>query len=107
MLFRSDQRLTIAQPAGQPDVLVADLGPVARSLHGPVSIVWRSVSSDDGHVATGTLHFVFGATRAAAPAPAATDSGLGSTVFMYGGGLAVLCLAFGGILLVTTRRARR
>jgi methionine-rich copper-binding protein CopC len=108
------KRLTTAQPTGHPDTLVADLGPIVASLHGPVAIVWRSVSTDDGHVATGTLHFQITAASPAKAAPAtkaadtaSAGSGLDSNALLYGGGLGLLCLAFGVVLFITVRKAQR
>ena len=50
------RNLPIHQPAGQPNVLVADLSRVQAS-GGKLVLDWRSVSSDDGHVATGSISF--------------------------------------------------
>ncbi|HET9172415.1 MAG TPA: CopD family protein [Actinospica sp.] len=61
----------IHQPPGSPDVLVADLSAV-KAGGGRLTLDWRSVSSDDGHVKTGTLSFVIG--TAAAPSASASSS---------------------------------
>ncbi len=102
--------LPLTQRTGHPDVLLADLS--AAAPRGAVTVTWRSVSSDDGHVATGTLHFTFGTASPAAVVRAPvkdtpTGAGLDSTAVLYGGGLGLLCLAFGSVLFVTVRRARR
>jgi putative copper export protein/methionine-rich copper-binding protein CopC len=47
----------IQQPPRQPDVLTADLSGVPAPSGGKLALAWRSVSSDDGHVATGTVTF--------------------------------------------------
>jgi methionine-rich copper-binding protein CopC len=57
--------LTLTQPPGEPAVVVADLTPLGR-VTGRLTLSWRSVSSDDGHVATGTLGFIVGAAPGAA-----------------------------------------
>jgi putative copper export protein/methionine-rich copper-binding protein CopC len=57
------------QPPGKPDVLIVNLAGVKAS-GGVLALDWRSVSSDDGHVKTGTLSF----TIAAAAATAATSA---------------------------------
>lgn len=59
--------LPIHEPSGQPDVLVADLSGV-HATGGRLELDWRSVSSDDGHVATGSISFLVSASAASAPA---------------------------------------
>jgi len=59
------------QPSGKPDVLVVDLTGVKAS-GGKLTLDWRSVSSDDGHVKTGTLGFTIAAAAAATSATAAS-----------------------------------
>jgi copper transport protein len=61
--------LPIREPSGQPDVLVADLSGV-HATGGRLELDWRSVSSDDGHVATGSISFLISAAAATAPAGA-------------------------------------
>jgi len=73
----NDQSVPLHQPAGEPDVVVADLTGV-KPFSGQLYLDWRSVSSDDGHTATGTLTFhlpsalasATATSTAAAPAPA-------------------------------------
>lgn len=60
--------LPVHPVAGQPAALVADLGGIQPD-HGVVTLAWHSVSSDDGHVADGSLRFSIGTGPAAAPAP--------------------------------------
>jgi copper transport protein len=60
--------------AGQPEVLVADLGGVQPD-HGLVTLTWHSVSSDDGHVADGSLRFTIGT---GSPGPATSAPGTAS-----------------------------
>jgi copper transport protein len=96
------------QPSGEPDVLVVDLAGVKAS-GGKLTLDWRSVSSDDGHVKTGSLGFAIeigAATKSAAastaaapgPDPAVNDAliatqGLGFLgTALYVGGLAFLAL---------------
>ncbi|HTJ70671.1 MAG TPA: CopD family protein [Actinospica sp.] len=97
----------IHQPSGSPDVLVADLSAV-KAGGGRLTLDWRSVSSDDGHVKTGTLSFVIGTAAAPSassttavvpgPDPAVNDTliavqGLGFLgTALYVGGLAFLAL---------------
>jgi copper transport protein len=73
----NDESVPLHQPAGKPSVVIADLTGVKPSS-GLLYLDWRSVSSDDGHTATGTitLHVASGPAdgtstiAAAAPAPA-------------------------------------
>ena len=64
----------ISEPTGQPDVLVADLSGIHAAPDGRLVLAWRSVSSDDGHIATGSISFqipmVAAASGATAPATA-------------------------------------
>jgi putative copper export protein/methionine-rich copper-binding protein CopC len=64
--------------AGQPAALVADLGGVQPD-HGLVILAWHSVSSDDGHVADGSLRFSIGAGPADAVAPAPNAGSVAGT----------------------------
>lgn len=68
----------IHQPTGEPDVLVADLSAL-KHRDGRLTLDWRSVSSDDGHVKTGTLGFVIG-SASAAPAAASTTASAATAV---------------------------
>ncbi|NUR62385.1 MAG: copper resistance protein CopC/CopD [Catenulispora sp.] len=66
--------LPVHGSAGRPEVVVADLSGLDTGA-GDLVLAWRSVSSDDGHVANGSLHFSLPAkspatSAAAAPAPA-------------------------------------
>lgn len=62
--------LRINSPSGRPKVLVADTTAIGSPLSGTLTLAWRSVSADDGHVATGTFHFrVGGVTVSPSPAP--------------------------------------
>ncbi|HZU56796.1 MAG TPA: CopD family protein [Actinocrinis sp.] len=62
--------LPIHQPAGQPDVLIADLSGIHAAPSGRLELDWRSVSSDDGHIASGSIGFQL---PAAAASPSATS----------------------------------
>ena len=70
----------IHQPTGEPDVLVADLSG-ARPVDARIVLNWRSVSSDDGHIATGSISFQIlpaatgAATGSSAPAASLAPSG--------------------------------
>ncbi|HEU5428394.1 MAG TPA: CopD family protein [Actinocrinis sp.] len=60
----------IHQPPGQPEVLIADLSGI-RPADGRLVLDWRSVSSDDGHIATGSISFrILPATAAQSAVPA-------------------------------------
>lgn len=93
----------IHQPPGQPDVLIADLSGV-RPVHGGLVLGWRSVSSDDGHVATGTLSFRIlpAAAQSAVSAATSASSGEQSTLPLAGPDPAVhralLAAQFAGFL---------
>ena len=64
--------LPIHQPPGQPDVLVADLSAVRAATGGRLELNWRSVSSDDGHIATGSIGFEIPAAANPSSASAST-----------------------------------
>ena len=80
------ENLPLHGQSGHPTVVVADLTGIHAHV-GDLALVWRSVSSDDGHVANGSLHYFLpvgpanssattpaaaaARTTAAAPAPAA------------------------------------
>ena len=57
--------VAIRQPPGQTDALVADLSGIGTASGGRLALDWRSVSSDDGHIATGSISFLI--ATAAAP----------------------------------------
>lgn len=59
-------RLPITSPSGKPKVVVADLAAIRPSPGGTLTVAWRSVSADDGHVANGTIAFRM---AGAAPSP--------------------------------------
>jgi len=62
---RADGReVPIHQPPGQADVLVADLTGVHAAPGGRLELDWRSVSSDDGHIANGSIGFQLPAAAA-------------------------------------------
>ena len=64
----------IHQPPGRPDVLIADLSG-ARAAGGGLALDWRSISSDDGHIATGRVSLqILPATTAAASATEASPA---------------------------------
>jgi putative copper export protein/methionine-rich copper-binding protein CopC len=71
------------QPSGKPDVLVVDLAGVKASS-GRLTLDWRSVSSDDGHVKTGTLSFTIAATTASASASATASATAASAAVVPG-----------------------
>lgn len=70
---------------GQPTVMVADLTGVKAS-GGDLTLAWRSVSSDDGHIDGGSVHFLIAAGPAAAPSttPAADPSTSAAPSFIPG-----------------------
>lgn len=55
--------LPIHGVAGHGEVVVADLTGV-QAQGGELALTWRSVSSDDGHIANGTVHFLVPAESA-------------------------------------------
>lgn len=79
--------LPVRGEAANPAVLIADLTGV-RAPSGDLALTWRSVSSDDGHVQNGSLHFVISvapapdpsadtpASAPAAPGPAAVPTAI-------------------------------
>jgi methionine-rich copper-binding protein CopC len=103
------RRLPLTASPGDDKVLVADLSAVAVSLRGSISITWRSVSSDDGHVATGAIHFRIGVATPTPTEKALKPSSVqsGSNLFLYAAGLGAMCLIFGGLVFAATRRDKR
>jgi copper resistance protein C len=105
-------RLPLSPVAGRPDALAADLRGVPGTVRGPVTVAWRSVSADDGHVADGVIRFSVGAAAPSArdPAPAAArntgaDGGLGTTWYLV---LAAIFAAFAAAAVgLTVRRSSR
>jgi copper transport protein len=68
----------VTQPAGQPAALTADLAHLPKPAGGTVTLDWRAVSSDDGHVTTGTLHYTLTTGRPGTSGPTAAG-GSGAT----------------------------
>lgn len=64
------KNLPIHGEDGHGQVVVADLAGV-QARGGDLVLVWRSVSSDDGHIATGTVHFLIPAEPAPSTAAGA------------------------------------
>ena len=61
------------QPSGEPDVLVADLSGF-KATGGRLTLNWTSVSSDDGHVATGSISFLMPSAAESATSSATAAS---------------------------------
>jgi putative copper export protein/methionine-rich copper-binding protein CopC len=64
--------------AGHGAVVVADLTGV-QAHGGDLILAWRSVSSDDGHIANGTVHFLVPAEPALSTAPGANSQSAAPT----------------------------
>lgn len=112
---RADGRaVPIRQPAGQLDVLVADLTGIHAAASGRLELDWRSVSSDDGHIASGSIGFQLPAaaaspSAASGAAASATATASGATGAAQGSGLpgpsaavhnALVAAQFAGFLCV-------
>lgn len=67
------EALPLHGQAGHPAVVVADLAGIGTHT-GDLILAWRSVSSDDGHVENGGLHFIIAAVAAKSSADAADTS---------------------------------
>ena len=123
------ENLPLHGQSGHPTVVVADLTGI-HSHVGDLALVWRSVSSDDGHVANGSLHYFLPvgpanssattpaaaaarttATTVPGPDPAVKDALTGVRIL----GFATTALFVGGLVFIaavwplcgTDRRSRR
>lgn len=63
--------LPVHGEAGHPEVVVASLAGI-QAHDGQLVLAWRSVSSDDGHMADGSLHFPVSAAPTGSPAAGPT-----------------------------------